>query len=53
VLSNVGYIFMQKTYQPHGNQYRYQALARFKEGNATQTKMFCDQVLLGSHWLEG
>ena len=49
MLGDILNVFVQQAQQPYGHDYGKQTLAGFKEGNSAQTKMFCDQVLLGIH----
>jgi hypothetical protein len=53
MLSHILYVFMQKTYQPHRHNHGNQPLGRFQQGDSTQAKMFCEQVLLGIHSIQG
>jgi hypothetical protein len=53
MLGNILQVFMQKAQQPYTQHDGKQPLAGFKYGNATQTKMFHDQIFFAIHWAWG
>src|ERR1700681_2925725 len=53
MLGDILYVLVQEAQQPYTHHDGKQPLAGFKDGNATQAKMFRDKIFAGMHRPEG